>query len=120
MRAWSHWLGGTLVVVGVIAGTASPLPAAAPPTRPTTTGGNPIAAFSATISAPRPGKRAIAIAAPIGKPIAAEKTVAVRLTASDSATIAVSRGSRCASIAIARPKLCEIVSIRNRQCSFWL
>src|SRR6476659_2804219 len=81
------------------------------------TGGRPIAAFSATISGPRPGKRPIATAAPSGSPMTAEHNVDVRLTPSDSATIAVTRGSRCVTIASASEKLSVIVFIGTAHCA---
>ena len=61
--------------------------------KPTTTGGNPIIAFSATIAPSRPGKRVSAIIAPNGTPISAAKNTALRLTISDSSTMAISAGS---------------------------
>src|SRR6478672_5185187 len=65
----------------------------------------------------RPGKRAIATAAPSGKPMTAEHKVDVRLTASDNATIAVTRGSNCVTIASATEKLSAIVFIRTAYCA---
>jgi tungstate transport system ATP-binding protein len=56
-------------------------------------GGRPIMAFTVTITAPRPGKRVRAIRAPSGMPSRAAQATALRLTASDSRTMASSAGS---------------------------
>ena len=47
----------------------------------------------------------------------AEHKVDVRLTASDNATIAVTRGSKCVTIASATEKLSAIVFIRTAYCA---
>src|ERR1044072_3978922 len=57
------------------------------------TGGRPIMAFTVTITAPRPGKGVRAIRAPSGMPSRAAQATALRLTASDSRTMASSAGS---------------------------
>src|ERR1044072_1450775 len=58
----------------------------------------------------------MATAAPSGRPIAAEHSVDVRLTPSDSATIAVTRGSRCVTIARATDRLSAIVFMDCTLC----
>ena len=80
-------------------------------TSPTTTGGNPIIALSSTVSVCRPGKRPTAIAAPSGRPRHAANSVAVRLTRSDSSTIASSFGSKCVTSEPATARLSEKVFI---------
>ena len=60
---------------------------------PTTTGGRPIMALSTTMAASRPGKRVSAMNAPNGTPISAANSTALRLTSSDSRTMANSPGS---------------------------
>ena len=60
---------------------------------PTTTGGRPISALSTTMTASRPRKRVSAISAPNGTPISAANSTALRLTSSDSRTMANRPGS---------------------------
>ncbi len=60
---------------------------------PTTTGGRPISALRTTMTPSRPGKRVSANIAPTGTPISAAKNTALRLTISDSRTMANNAGS---------------------------
>ena len=60
---------------------------------PTTTGGRPIMALSATMAASRPGKRVSAMNAPSGTPMRVASSTALMLTMSDSLTMANKPGS---------------------------
>ena len=61
--------------------------------RPTTTGGRPIIALSATMTPSRPGNRVSAMTAPSGTPMRAASSTALMLTMSDSLTMANRPGS---------------------------
>ena len=60
-----------------------------------TTGGNPIMALRATTTAPRPGNRHTATAAPRGKPTIEASATAAKLTIRDRRMMATSSRSRC-------------------------
>src|SRR5919199_722275 len=76
-------------------------------TSPITTGGSPMQVLRRTISAPRPGNRPSATAAPSGRPIAAAIATAERLMPSDSRTIPNRTGSRPATKVKAAPRAAE-------------